>query len=319
MATIWQHFLLFIKKEIRRVLLAVNVMAQGIPLCSEVMFFRCIHFHPHTIKIICRESPKKTPVSAETTILCSTLCSFPLSIISCYPINNIKLVIFRTTLRRQLIPAEDEIGEVVAAAGIAAVAGHTLVPHNGLQETQNLQCQTHGGLSHVQTKSGNPPERGERTAFATGTAVEIQQRDEGSGGQVIGKNVPTDQSIAPFPAEPEVAVGGVDKPVLFLAKMVAVTLEEVSLSAKLLHSLLGCGAAALAEPGQNCKGYGHISSLPASQKEQNKGHPLGGVGQRSVGNQVVGYCGNRMQVGHLYGLLSSEFVRIRKSPGQRIV
>ena len=42
--------------------------------------------------------------------------------------------------------------------------------------------------------------------------------------------------------------------VLLLAKMVAVALDEVSLSAEFLHSLLGCGAAALAEPRQSGTG-----------------------------------------------------------------
>lgn len=71
-------------------------------------------------------------MSTEVVELRNALCSFPLSIISRYLVSRYRLVIFRTTLRKQLIPAEDEIGEVVAAAGIAAVAGHTLVPHNGL-------------------------------------------------------------------------------------------------------------------------------------------------------------------------------------------
>lgn len=104
--------------------------------------------------------------------------------------------------------------------------------------------------------------------------------------------------------------------VLFLAKMVAVTLDEVSLGAEFLHSLLGCGSAALAEPGQSGKGNSHIPVLPACQKEQDKGHPLGGVGQSRVGNQIIGYGGDRMQVSHLNGLLSSKFVRLENAQGK---
>ena len=82
--------------------------------------------------------------------------------------------------------------------------------------------------------------------------------------------------------------------VQFLAKMIAVALEQVSLGAEFLHSLLcGCGTA-LAELGQSGKGNGYIPSLPASQKEQDKGHPLGGVGQSGVGNQIVRHSGNGM-------------------------
>ena len=106
--------------------------------------------------------------------------------------------------------------------------------------------------------------------------------------------------------------------VLLLAKVVAVALEQVALGAECLHSLLCGGGATLAEPGKSCKGNGYIPALPASQKEQDKSHPLGGVGQIGVCNQVVRHGGNGMQVGHLYRLLSSKFVRIRKSPGQRI-
>lgn len=174
MATIWQHFLIIHKKEIRRVLLSVNVMAQGITLCSEVMFFRCIHFHPHTIKIICREGPKKTPVSAETTILCSALCFLPLTIISRYLINRYRLVSFRTTRRRRrVVPAEHKVGQIVAVVGMAVEASHTLAPYQGLQEPQSLQRQTYCGLRHIQTGLCNPSQRGERTALPTGTAVQI--------------------------------------------------------------------------------------------------------------------------------------------------
>ena len=93
---------------------------------------------------------------------------------------------------------------------MASAAGHTLVPYQGLQETQSFQCQTHGGFSHVQTKSGNPAQRGERTALPTCTAVQIQQRDEGSRCQTVGQNIPADQGVAAFPAKPKIAVGGVD-------------------------------------------------------------------------------------------------------------
>ena len=201
---------------------------------------------------------------------------------------------------------------------MASVAGHTLVPYQGLQEPQSLQRQTYRGLCHIQTDLSNPAQRGECPAFPPSAAVQIQQRDEGGGSQIIGQNVPADQGVAAFTAEPEIVVRGVDKPVLLLAKMVAVALEQVALSAEFLHSLLGCGGTALAEPGQSGEGNSYIPALPACQKEQDKGHPLGGVGQIGVSDQVVGHSGNRMQIGHLYTLLSLKFVRIRKSPGQRM-
>lgn len=260
--------------------------------------------------------------SAENIGLCIILCSFPLSIISRYLVNRDRVVIFQTTLRQQLIPAEYEIGEVVVATGIATVAGHTFVLHYGLQETQSFDRQAHRGLCHIQPSPRDPSERRKRTAFPTGAAIQIQQSDKGSGGQIIGQNVPADQSVAPFPAKPEMAVGGVDQMVLPFTKMVAVALEQVTLGAEFLYSLLGCGGTALAEPGLSSKGNGHISTLSACQKEQDKGHPLGGVGQSSVGNQVVGYCSNRMQVGHLYGFLSAKFVRLQNpqgAPGQRMM
>ena len=161
----------------------------------------------------------------ERSDLCRTLCSLPLSIIPRYLVNKYRLVIFRTTLRRQLVPAEYKVGEVVAATGMAAVLGYALVPYQSLQEPQSLQSQADGGLGHGQSHLGNPSKRRECPAFPTGTAVQIQQCDEGSGGQIIGQNVPANQGIAAFPAEPEVTVRSIDQVVLLLAKMVAVALE----------------------------------------------------------------------------------------------
>ena len=238
--------------------------------------------------------------------------------ISRYLVNKDRLVSFRTTLRGKLVPTKNEVGQIVAAAGMAPAAGHTLVPYQCLQEAQSFQCKADGGLGHIQTGLGNPPERGECAAFPTGTAVQIQQRDKGSRSQIIGKNVPADQSVAAFPAEPKITVGGIDQMVLLLIKMIAVALEQVALGTEFLHSLLCGSGTALAEPGKSGKGSSYILALPTSQKEQDKGHPLGGVGQIGVCNQVVGYSGNGMQVGHLYSLLSTEFIRIRKSPGQRM-
>ena len=210
-------------------------------------------------------NPKCSPGSEEAACLCSILCSLPLSIIPSYLVNRYMLVSFRTTLRRRyLVPAEHKVGEVVAAAGIAATAGHALVPYQCLQEPQSFQRHAHGGLGHVQARLCNPVQRGKCSALSTGAAVQIQQRDKGSGGQIIGQNVPADQSVAALPTEPEVAVGGIDQVVLLLAKVVAVTLEQVSLGAEFLHSLLGCGGAVLAEPGKSGKGNSYIPALPAS-------------------------------------------------------
>ena len=69
--------------------------------------------------------------------------------ISRYLVNRYRFVIFRTTLRRQLISTEYEIGEVVATAGIAPATGYTFVPHQGLQEPQGLQRLADRGFSHV--------------------------------------------------------------------------------------------------------------------------------------------------------------------------
>ena len=181
-----------------------------------------------------------------------------------YLVNKDRLVSFRTThRRRQLVPAEHKVGQIVAAAGMAAVPGHTLVSHNGLQEPQSFQSQADGGLGHGQSHLGNPPKRRKCPAFPTGTAVQIQQRDKGGRSQIIGQNVPAYQGVAALPTEPEVAVGGIDQVVLLFAKVVAVALEQVALGAEFLHSLLGCGSAALAESGQSGKGNGYIPALPA--------------------------------------------------------
>ena len=109
-----------------------------------------------------------------------------------------------------MLSAEYEIREIVAAAGMAPAACYTFVPYQGLQEPQSFQRQTYCGFGHVQTHPGNPPKRRKCPAFPTGTAVQIQQCGESSRGQVIGQNVPADQGVAALPAEPEVAVGGVN-------------------------------------------------------------------------------------------------------------
>ena len=99
---------------------------------------------------------------------------------------------------------------------MAAVSGHTLVSHNGLQEPQSFQRHAHGGLGHVQTCLCSPVQRGECPAFPTGAAVQIQQGEKGGGSEIIGQNVPADQGVAALPAELKIAVGGIDKPVLLL-------------------------------------------------------------------------------------------------------
>ena len=151
------------------------------------------------------------PNGREIDDLRSAFCSLPLSMISRYLVNKYRLVIFRTTLRRQLVAAEYKVGQVVAAAGMAPAACYTFVPYQGLQEPQSFQRHAYGGLGNVQTRLCNPVQRGECPALSTGAAVQIQQRDKGGRSQIIGQNVPADQRVASLPAKPEIAVGGVNQ------------------------------------------------------------------------------------------------------------
>ena len=225
----------------------------------------------------------------EAAVLQSSLCSFPLSIISRYLANRNRRVSFRTTLRMQLIPAEHEVGQIVAATRMAPAPSHTLVSHQNLQETQSFERQADG----IQTDLSNPAQRGERTALPTGTTIQIQQRDKGSGSQIISQNVSANKIIAPFPAESEVVVGGVDETVLLLDKVVGCALEKVSLDPQLPDRPLDCGSAALAEPGQISRGNGHISAfcLPKAAGER---LPAWWCGTRAV--SVIRLLGSAGQV-----------------------
>ena len=118
-------------------------------LCNEVFPVPRIHSNPNSIKIKRRGRAESTPSGQEAADIRSARCCLPLSIIFRYLVNRYRLVNFRTTFRSQLVPAEDEIGGVVAAARMAPAAGHTLVPHQSLQETQSFERQADGGLGHI--------------------------------------------------------------------------------------------------------------------------------------------------------------------------
>lgn len=180
------------------------------------------------------------------------------------------------------------VGGIVAITGVAITPGEAPMPHDGLEGTEGVQGGADRGFGHVQML-GNAADGRESTTTATSAAVEVQEISESGRGQIVGQNVPADEGIAPVPAEPQVAVGSVYQMILLFAVMVATALEKVALGHQLGHGPLSGGGAAPGQSGQGGEGNGHSPVLPASQEQQDNGHPLGGVLDSLVADQRIGH------------------------------